>query len=396
MTTPFNYTTLGKFGNSMYKTLLYKHHLSSKIAKSLDFKEGEFENAKGYMLDKDNMRYLFPYKNGAGEDSINLLPIRVLKTKEHVTKSGDIIFVISDDKSYRSFRITADMLYTFKQLVDMDGIKHSSMLDWTLWKIVCWAARLARINIRVSAIKRFGKTSYIEVLNYLLDKAQVINRPRTVPGVCIHLNPEGLIALDEMGQLPAETRHEIQNILFQLGNFGNVLTLGSAGSSSYGTKPVYDIANLSGICLYNRIEDYKDKEHFFDFQFSNAQAINDRFLPLRPNDSYLYMDQFEDSQTMELTEENKTMFLGIMKSAQYYYEKWQKLANKERIDDTVKKVKVSGRHMISFKTILNFIDLYSEGDKDTYELYSTLLYTWYMNYNNALESKENVVDEINI
>ena len=392
MTTIFNYSTLGKFRQEMYESLLYKHHLSIETPKLVEFKGDEYEAMQGYLFVKDNKKYLLKKEDEDGKDNFEKLPVRVLRIQTCNAKNNDVLNVLAANQCFRSFRITPEKVFPFQELVDIDGIIHQDMQEWTLWKIICWAARLSRIAIRFSAIKRFGKTSYIDILNFLLDKAQVINRPRTVPGICRYINPDGLIAMDEMGQLPADIRHEIQSMLFQLGSFSNYLTLGSAGSSAYKTKSKYDIQNLSCIVLYNRIEDYEKKEHFFDFMFSNNSAINDRFLPLRPSDTVLDMDQFTGGSTIELTEEHKKLFMAIMKTAEYYNQNWIKLIDNAKVDDMITQLKVEGRHQISFRNILCFIQMYADKDEEMFKQYAFRLKTWYETYLNALDNNEMEAD----
>ena len=390
MTTKFNFSLLGRFGQSMYDTLLYKHHLQRKTAKEVEFKDSD-EAIQGYIIDKEHKRYLLPLKDHNSEiDNITKFPVRVLKSARVTARNSDIMSLITE---YRSFKVTPEKIYSMKQLIDVDEIKHESIIDWTLWKIVVIACRLARANIRVSAVRRFGKTSYIDIVNYLLDKASVINRPRSVPGICIHINPDGLIALDEMGQLPSDIKREVQSILFQCGNFGNYVSLGSAGSMAHKTKPRYDVRNMSCINIYNRVEDYAKREHFFDYMFSNSQAINDRFLPLRPDDAYLDMNQFADSQTMKLTKETKDMFIGIMKSAEYYRQEWTHLVDHKRVNESLMRFEedIKGRHKISFKTIANFIWLYADDDYGVYQMYLERLHKWFTNYNDALKKREDLV-----
>lgn len=360
--------------------------MQSKHPKSIEFKDVDGE-IKAYILDKDNKRFLLPHKDDNDKHTIEKLPIRVTDTKELTTKSNDVINLIS---GYRSFKVTPQKIYNFQELVTIDNIKHSSEIDWNLWKIVCWAMRLGRANVVVSSIREWGKTSYPTILNYLLGKSFVAEAG-TFAGSAPGLTENGVIWFDEIGDVPSADRRSLRKIFYQLGGWAEQIKSGTAGSFAHKTKSIYDTPYLSCGVLCNRIEDYDDKKDFFDYMFNNANAITCRFVPLRLPDGKLDITQFEDSHTVKITDEIKKMFLNMMKSAQYYYENWTEDVNKTKIDNFINTVEVKGRQMKSFKVIVNFIDLFADDDSGVFQVYAERLHEWYKNYKQALI--DNVEDD---
>ena len=372
----------------MYETLIYEDNLAKDTAEEIEWRplikdgvEYDVPAIKSFLFKKDRVIYSLEQKY------FNKLPIRVNSTQELVTKSGKVVQRIKND-GFSSFAIIPEKIYSFRMLINCDGITHSNHLDWQIWKIICWCSRIARINLRLSACSGWGKSSYLKVLNFLLDKCYVLPRPKTIPGICKGITRDGVIALDEMGKLKSEVKQEIQSVLFQLGERDTVLKTGSAGSSAYRTKPTYKTENLSCICLFNRLQDYKEREDFFDFMFSNSQAINHRFLPLMPPTGYLDDSQFTQ-KNVSLTEDMEQDYRNIMKSFQYYYDLWnsgkifEKEINMMNVRLGVVKIagsKIKGRHLESFENIACFLYLYAEGNMEEYLVLLSRLFMWYTNY----------------
>jgi len=210
-----------------------------------------------------------------------------------------------------------------------------------------------------------------------------------VPGICLGISEDGVLVIDEVsGNLEAQNRRAISNILFQLGDLAPNIKLGTAGSMAHGTKALYDTPNLSGIVLFNPIHYYSDKEKFFDYMFSNSPAINNRFLPLRLPDGKLDISQFSDSKHLSLDSENRQVFINFMKSAAYVQSNWKKEVEFDYVKKSLAKYDdISGRHKESFTEICNFIYLYakdSEHPVEVYEKFEEELYAWYKAYDAML------------
>ena len=365
----------------MYETLLYKHHLSHEIAKLIEFKDENTVPIQAYVFTKDNKKYLLDKDNDTGTDNLAKLPIRVDNTIVETAKSNDVVYKIL---AHHSFSVMPKKEYTFSELVNLDKIVHPIQDEYRLYKIMAWSARIGRIAVRFSSNPAWGKTSYFKLINHLYEKSYVV-KPRSLPGIVRGITEDGVMVLDEVSDIKAEVKPELFNALSQLGEFSNVLTLGTAGSTAHHTKPVYNVRNLSCVILYNRLNDYKKKEDFFDYSFSNTEALNDRYFPLRPTDASLDNKQFDDGQYMVLTDEIRKTFLSYIKAAEYYNQHWSGLVDHDFVKESLAKYDITGRHMTSFRCIASFIYLFSldkddNAKKEVYYYYLTMLYGWHMNY----------------
>jgi len=375
----FDFQLLGEFRNKMYESLLYKDDLTKPTAREIQWKNSRLANVKGFTFKKDNVLYLLDM------NLFDKLPIRVVKTDQRITVNGDIVEYIT---KLKSFNVIPEQVMTFRNLISVDIIKHSSPLDWMLWKIVVWTARISRVNARVSSKREFGKTSYINVVHHLVDKAYVTPQPKSKPGIFIYVTNDGLVAYDEMGKIKSEIKQEIGSTLFQFGDMSNILSLGTAGSAAHNTKARIPIENCSCICLYNRLQDYQEEKDFFDFMFSNKSAINNRFLPLKPTGGAIDINQFLKKGT--LTPEIEKLYIGIMKTFEYYNQNWKRMVDYDLVDGQLKQyTSVTGRQRISLRNIMCFIQLWSDGNAEEFKCMCDRLMSWNKNYMDMVGQNEN-------
>lgn len=374
--TKFDYRILSEFTREMYSTLLYEDDLIKKNAKLIEFKGMDkddvapYEPIRAYLLHKNNTLYVLDKKH------YGKLPIRVGQVEELNITSNDVVSYI---RSFKSFRINPEKTMPFKALVDIDGLKHTSPLDWTLWKIVCWAARLDKVALRVSGQSTWGKTGYPKILNYVLDKMYVLPRPKSIPGICMGITSDGCLVLDEMGKLQSEIRNEVSSVLFQYGDNSPDLKLGTAGSSAYHTKPIYDISHCSIICMYNRLHDYDSEDSFFDYMFSNSQAINNRLLPLRLPDGELDVQQFVNGDDM-LTDTTRRMYIAMMKGAEWYRLNSDSEFVEAHMDLAREDNTIRGRQRKWMMVLAKWISIYSEGETAVFDRLFKRLIQWHKDY----------------
>lgn len=394
--TIFSFSLLASFSAKMYETLLYLHNLNTATPKVIEWKDN-FLPVHGYILIKGNQRYVLnQYDEDSDEDNVNKLPIRVNNYAELDSKSNDVVCYITE---YSSFKVKPELIYNFKEIIHMDNIIHSNESAWTLYKIISHACRYGRINLRIAANKNWGKTSYFQMLDYLLNKCYVITNPQSFAGMSLGITDDGVLILDEIsGDIPSEDKRSIAKFLYQLGDLRNKIKSGTAGSLSYNTKPMYDVTNLSCVILYNPIGYYNDKNKYFDFMFTNSPAINDRFLPLYLSDGELPIDQFSKSKHLKLTEDHERLFKDYMKSCEWVKQNWKTIVDMDYIYDRLKTKDIKGRHRDSYVEILCFIYLYSKYSDnldDTYYLISEELWEWYKNYEKMIKTTD-LFESINV
>jgi len=361
----------------MYDTLLYKHNLTRSTAKEVEFKDG-FEALKAFVFKKGNTQYLLPkewFKN---------LPIRIKEQEEHTTVGNDVPKVIT---SYTSFKVNPEKVYSFRQLIDLDKTVHTTPDAYTLWKIICWASRIDRINIRVSSNPSWGKTSYYKVMNFIVDKSHVVTGVKSMPGLALNLTEDGVIVLDEMGNIPAEIKKTVQNGLYQLGEFSPFLTIGSAGSHAHKTKAKYDTPMVSCVCLFNNLDCYREENEFFDNMWSNSAAIKSRFMPLKLPNGEIDEEQFK-GQAKVLNDEVRNTFRGIMKTVEWYKLNWTMDVNQEIVMSKCHNTGIKGRHSKSLLIIASFIYLYTGEDEQEFDKYLKLLRGMYDDYGQMVNPRD--------
>jgi hypothetical protein len=397
----FNLSLISKYNHDMFQRLLYKHHLSMHTPKLIEFDDDSnyIPAEKGYFMVKDNVKYALPMSSGSGQNNLDYLPIRVQRTQELVTKNKEVVQWIN---KFTSFRVNPEHLYTFEQIGTMDGIEHQDQALWTLLKIITWTAYCRRINCIISGIRECGKTSYPDSLGQLTNKGYVIKQPRSIAGIALGVTNDGYLVLDEMGAMQSEQRRMVASFLFQQGERNITFRTGKGAALGHNVAASYDISNLSCLVLCNLVEDYNKPEQFFHFMFDNSQAINSRFLPLRinspatPTDNKLrrelktFLDAKQFKDTGDLTEETKNIYIGIMKSLEWYRVNWVTEVNYKRVDDAVNSApfRLQGRHMLSYREILSGIYLYCKTlaePEPMFERYVTLLNQWYIWYNEKID-----------
>jgi hypothetical protein len=392
---------------------------------------GHEEGTKGYLMLKDNTKYLLPKIDYQGNDNLDKLPIRIGSTMELVTKQKEVVQFLHPN--FKSFKVRPGPLMNFAELVNCDGITSQDMDTWILLKIIRNVAYCRRINCVISGVRGSGKTSAFESLGLLTDKGYVVKQPRSVMGLSYGLRKDGYMVLDEIGGLDAEARRTISNYLFQQGERSTYYKTGKGASMAMGLSHKYDICNQSCIVVTNLYEDYmltdeeegyldtKNKDKFFHYMFNNSQAINNRFLPIRitnPNlplsrterdkeKLYIDVEQFSTG-TPKLTEEVKQQYIEIMKSMEYYTVEWDNLVDYEFVDrEAMLNSKVKKRHYPSYKEMLAGIKLFVDtmGYSDLFDYYRNILDQWVQWYydalykysakalNNTTGNKSNVVEE---
>lgn len=395
------------FNKHMFETLLYKKDLVNQSPKLFKYSDNitvnpelPEEQTKGYLLFKDNKKYLLPQEDDSNQDNLSKLPIRVKKTMELVTKQNEVVQYLDD---YTSFRVIPDHLLNYVELLKCDGIESKDTCTWTLLKIIRNVAYCRRINIVISGIGGCGKTSAFEPLGKLTDKGTVIKQPKSVAGLSYGLRNDGFIVVDEIGALSSESRFMMANYFFQQGEFNTDFTTGKGKSSVHDMDYKYDISDQSCVVICNLFEDYlmtdpekgevdvSKKDKFFHFMFDNSQAINLRFLPMRVTepdcpldrkqrrqlDKYIPVQQFT-TNNIRLTDDIKKKYIDIIKSFEWYVHNWETEVDYEFVEVEAKKnSKITERHYPSYKEILAGIYLFAKNtDWEMFDYYRNLLDQW--------------------
>lgn len=395
--TRFTFTILGKFHDQTYKQLLHEHQIIESTPKYIEFLNDSRPPIKGYHVRKDARKFII---DQGMKDS---MPLKVRQEpQEEITKSKkDVVYVI-EPNTVSSFRIIPEPLLTFKELVDMDQIKHSNPDDWTLWKILLLVARCSRVNFCFSTNPAWGKSGMCDVYNYLFDLMPSLNAPRTQAALVRGLSPTGVLILDEFAGKELLSQDLVPKILEQIAAGKNYITFGTAGSYEYGTRNPPPCTWLSTVILYNlfgtqeevhrKEASYCTKDDFFDWGIMNKAALNSRYIKFKPDDGELDVSQFYTG-SQELTNEDQELFRKAAKTLKHYEIEFKdgctNELTKEQLDfcqeivanqSTVKE----GRHKGTLSELAKGIMLYHQGDTDAFSLTFSRLLSWHENYKKML------------
>jgi len=305
------------------------------------------------------------------------LPLRIENYEKYSFRT-DVYWKVTEATS---IKIRPEKTMEFDDFVDsFFPVKHTKPTDWLLWKLINFSAYFSRINIRIATPPNFGKSAMIQIFSHLFKDA-VVFQPRTMPAVEYRLENK-ILALDELGNLTKDAHYTFKSILLTVGDFRNEYEKSSRGSVQYASKDVYDISNLSLMLFYNRLEDYRDQEVYFDNLF-DRQVLN-RYLPLR-FDGSLYMGQFEgiDSkeEAREIMENNYDELIKFTRNLAYFRQNWSRELKSRDVYFRIKAPPLleGSRQFSSFSRICKVIDLYT-ADKELYQEYVSQLWERVKNY----------------
>lgn len=351
----YHYNTLKSYNDFLYSTLIYEHHVISDTMQEIQVITGL---AQGYFAKKNKLLYMID------RETLKALPIRIKGYTEEI--DGKKVFYLVNQAT--SFKITPVKTKSFRELIDnFATFEHTNPEDFKLFKIISMASYCSRTFTRISTHPGFGKDSIKGILQHLTDKVRVID-PRTPSAIMRELTADGEIVINEVCGKKAEIKDLIQDIILNLGAGSVTYTNGALQSASHKTKDKYDVNKLSITAMYNTLEDYDNKDNFFDYQFKNNNAVNDRLLPIRLNG--ILTQRFDlDFDYHKLMEENKLVLQDLVKNIEYWKVNWQQELHPYFPPHTT----IQGRHKQTVDILFSFINLYSKDQEEHVNLCKLLL-----------------------
>ena len=223
--TLWNYEVIASFNEEHYKNLLTKKDITG-VEKMItevsvfrneivDNKEVIIEdkmplNTFFFILQKNGVRYLLESQN------VNKLPILVKESiKVGYMKEGYVYI-----KTIVPVGFSPERKLTFREVVDhFARFGHSTPSQYKLYKILCFACYLDRVNIRVCSLPAFGKGSPISLLDYLNGRVGMIQKPTIAK--LEYLTNNKLLFVDELVNLTAQETRDIEQYLLTVGDFRN-------------------------------------------------------------------------------------------------------------------------------------------------------------------------------
>lgn len=399
MGTRFTFKTLYNHHKKLFDELVYPIHLEDTTSELIEFWEDQHPAFEGYRVKKGGIRYVLPSRvkqPGTGfVDVASLMPIKIKGDCERVFIKGARKYAVHvvEPQHIIPFRIVPDKQMDFASLIDAVDFKHSVPLEYTLWKIIALTARCSRIHVCLSTNPAWGKSSIVSVFHDVFDRMMPLDAPKTQAALAKGISSDGVMVLDECAKLGADAANFISPVLFQVAGHNPRLNYSTAGSAEYKTKGTFDIGELSSIILYNRFgKEYTEQKHFFDWMFPNKEALNSRYLRLKPSDGELDTAQFRGVDTT-LRDEDTQLFVSMAKSMCYYQEQWRselkdELSDEDRaflVECVTNQPHISGsRHKASLQAIAEGIMLYVRKDMSAFSQYFSIVLQWYKNYHHMV------------
>jgi hypothetical protein len=333
------------------------------------------EKSYGFFLKQG--RYNYFLQDYSDERSVlDDLPIRVTDKIETDYNKSVFYFITG----YDSVKIPTEKKITFRETIDaIANFKHTNPEHWLLYKIITVAGWCDRINYRVIAERGFGKDSAINNVQDLVHETANIYGA-TFAKLEYSLKHK-LLIFNEMGNLKADEKHNMQQFLLAIGAFFNRYVKRSRATGDGKTKEEYDISKQSLGIIYNPPIYYVEKgQEFFDVMFT--KAVLSRFIPFYVEGR---LDEKFDAEfdVRAVISDNIELYRNLISTLRYYrnteVRSTHLLPPEVQFDDTTRRFE---------RSCLKIADYISEYAGDDSELFSSLtreLYECYTRYDSIVQ-----------
>ena len=278
-----HYDALQALNEEFYKNVLTHENLENdgaevRLAKLHypDHSTDEEANFWGYVLKKNNVKYLLSSVNVVTKEQVHLrdwLPLKPNKAQK-VANNKDVFMLINKPIKVN---LSSKEEFTVREMVDFfSGMKHTNPKGYKVFWMLMLSTTLFRTNLRISSSPGFGKDSAVDTMNYLLGGHKTITSP-TVPKLELLANTSKVLAISEVINIPKEQWHNIEQFLLDVAAFKNQISKRSRGTNGVGE--IIDISDLSLLLFYNDIDCYTDMYDYFDYH--TKAAVKDRFPAFR-------------------------------------------------------------------------------------------------------------------
>ena len=327
----------------------------------------------GYFLEKSKRMYFCP------DELFEDLPFRIVKSTE-VDYRSDVFEVITEAEP---ITIPSVKRMEYRELVDwFTKTQHTNKLHQKLYTIISTSAWIDRHNTRISTEAGFGKDSIVDLIGALVDTTCNIYGA-SFAKLEYNLKNE-FIVLNEMGNLKAEDKSNMQEFLLATGAYRNIYTKRTRKSG--GTQEQYDISKTSLMIIYNLPEYYRNKaQEYFDQMFT--PAVINRFIPFVFEGRLT--TKFQDLlDPIAILDEYEDTIKDIIATLQYY--KYNKATTIDyEVPSIVKFSTKLERYERSFNVIMKYVSLYAKSQEEFTNLV-TELFKAYKKYDTLLEGEKKV------
>ena len=357
------------FKNIFYKDVLTHEHLMPQQVSinKVTYENGESSdnfNFFGYMLKKDDKKYLLSFRKNKKEISLKeCMPLVVTKSIR-VSYRGEVYYHI---QNFDTVKLRPKRHMSFKELIDIFcSLNHQNKEHQRLWWIVSFANMFSRVNIRLSTPAGFGKDSTVDIWRDLYGGSGTIENP-SIAKLEDRANLLKWLAVNEVRRSEAQQWNDMQSFLLSVGAFKSSVTKRTKAHGKVGEE--IDISELSLTLMYNDIDFYTSFEKYTDFALD--KPVLDRFFPIRLHGRFSEM--FEGQSTIDgetFVKSSINDYRKIFETIEYYKE--QHINEKHYYK--VPKTNFSNRFEKIFLRILDWIDLDSDTQQEFDTKVATLLY----------------------
>jgi hypothetical protein len=366
----FHYDSLALLKEKLFSKVIDVHHVIGK-KKAINI---DGNKHYGYFLEKGQHVYFIDDLEDENKSVIDLFPIIVHDMYE-TDYNKQVFFYIS---TYDSVKIPTEKRMSWRKLIDtMNDFKHTNDIHWLLCKLILGTSWVNRINYRIIATRGFGKDSVIEAFSELVgNTANIYGATFAKLEYCVK---NKLLIFNEMGNLKAEDKKNMQEFLLNIGGFRNKYIKRSRATD--GALEEYNISKQSLGIVYNPPSYYVEKgQEFFDTMFT--KAVLDRFMPF-----YLEgkLDESFDSQfdVNGIVNDNLQTYKDIISTLMWFQK--HPVKNRYLVPDDLGFDENTRRYERSFLTICNYISEYAEDDEELYYKLIYELYNTHTKYNKVVK-----------
>ncbi len=355
---------------SLFNERLYSNIFTDEnvVSKKKSIKIGD-EKFYGFFLEKGRNSYF------ALDEQVKNMPFKVLESAEHDYKGEVFTFITKIDP----IEIPAEKRIPFRALIDyIPAFKHSNPLHFKLYNIVAKTAYIDRINSRISTDAGFGKDSIVNIIAHLNNSIYNMYGGTFAKLEFALINK--LIVLNELGNLKGDDKHNFQEFLLATGAFFNTYTKRTRKGKL--TQEQYDVSKLSLLLFYNLPSYYINKnQEYFDQMFT--EAVINRFIPFVFEGRIT--SKFEKViDVHNIVERNGQTYKDTIATLNYWRANPAREINYKVDDDVVKFGIKFKRYERTFYTILKYVSLYAESQKE-FDMLTKELYACYKKYDKLLE-----------
>jgi hypothetical protein len=370
----WNFKVWQAFSRKLYEDCITSENLDNDGI--VEFYESVFYVKDGKSIEQSLMpvSYRNIVKLSKGQDKYILpaefadrLPIKVTATAPYQLKKSDKriwkLIVKFEDMSISPLKTQS-----FKEFIDnWNPVDHSNPEYWRLLKLIAIACKWKGVKCGLCSEPEGGKTSNYSIMGFISGDVGRITNP-TIAKFESMMFFNRVVLPDEVPNWETKTIRDLESLMIAIADGSVEYNKHSKSQNKLMEK--MDAGNLSIPFGYNRPEDMKNGEKFFDEAWNNPGAIRSRYPQMLFKGVVTSkMANLSDSEAKKIMEKNFAKMASIAKNYTYFTKHLdQEMHGYNR---TIIK-HLSGRHLANLQGVIDAIDAYSENEMEFFEICSLI------------------------